>query len=41
MKRHWVLRGLKFVLFAALCVTVFSFAVMRLWNWLRPFLAGI
>ena len=40
MKRHWVLRGLKFVLFAALCVTVFSFVVMRLWNWLMPALFG-
>ena len=40
MKRHWVLRGLKFLLFAALCVTVFSFVVMRLWNWLMPALFG-
>ena len=40
MKRHWVLRGLKYVLFAALCVTVFSFVVMRLWNWLMPALFG-
>jgi len=40
MKRHWVLRGLKFVLFAALFVTVFSFVVMRLWNWLMPALFG-
>jgi len=40
MKRHWVLRGLKFVLFAALFVTVFSFVVMNLWNWLMPALFG-
>jgi len=40
MKRHWVVRGLKFVLFAALFVTVFGFVLMRLWNWLMPALVG-
>jgi hypothetical protein len=40
MKRHWV-RGLKFVLFAALFVTVFGFVVMNLWNWLMPALFGV
>jgi len=40
VKRHWVVRGLKFVLFAALFVTVFSFLVMNLWNWLMPALFG-
>jgi hypothetical protein len=40
MKRHWVVRGLKFVLFAALFVTVFSFVMMSLWNWLMPALFG-
>ena len=40
MGRHWILRGLRFVLFAALFVTVFSFVVMRLWNWLTPTLFG-
>ena len=40
MKRHRFLRGLKFALFAVLFVTVFSFVVMRLWNWLMPALFG-
>jgi len=40
MKRHWIVRGLKFVLFALLFVTVFGFVVMRLWNWLMPALFG-
>jgi hypothetical protein len=40
MKRHWFARGLKFVLFAGLFVTVLSFVVMRLWNWLLPSLFG-
>ena len=40
MKRHWFLRGLKFVLFAALMVTVFGFVVRALWNWLMPGLFG-
>jgi hypothetical protein len=40
MRRHWVARGLKFVLFAILLVTVFSFVVMSLWNWLMPALFG-
>jgi hypothetical protein len=40
MKRHWVVRGLKFVLFAALFVTVSSFVMMSLWNWLMPALFG-
>jgi hypothetical protein len=40
MKRHWFLRGLKFVLFAALFFVVFSIVVMNLWNWLMPALFG-
>jgi Ca2+/H+ antiporter, TMEM165/GDT1 family len=40
MKRHWVARGLKFVLFAVLFVTVSGFVVMSLWNWLTPALFG-
>lgn len=36
MKMHGVLRGLKFVLFAALAATLFSVVVMWLWNWLMP-----
>ena len=40
MKRHWFVRGPKFVLFAVLFVTVFGLVVMRLWNWLMPALFG-
>ncbi len=38
MKR--LARGLKFVLFAVLFVTVFGFVVRALWNWLMPGLFG-
>ena len=40
MKWYRVARGLKFFLFAALAVAVFSFAVMSLWNWLMPAIFG-
>ena len=36
MKKNWMLRGLKFALFAALAVAVLNFVVMSLWNWLMP-----
>ena len=38
--RHWIARGLKFVLFAVLFVALFTFVVMSLWNWLMPALFG-
>jgi hypothetical protein len=41
MKRHWILRGLKVLLFGALAATVFSFVVMWLWNWLVPAIFGL
>ncbi len=40
MKRNRIARILKFALFAVLFVTVFSFVVMRLWNWLIPAVFG-
>ena len=40
MKWHWVVRGLKFALFAVLFIALFSFVVMSLWNWLMPALFG-
>jgi Ca2+/H+ antiporter, TMEM165/GDT1 family len=40
MKRYRFVRGLKFVLFAALFVTVLGFVLMSLWNWLMPALFG-
>src|SRR4051812_40307973 len=36
MRRYWMLRGLKFALFAAVVVAALSLAVMCLWNWLMP-----
>ena len=41
MKRNWLLLGLKFAAFAAIFVTVFSFVIMQLWNWLMPALFGL
>ena len=41
MKRHWILRGFKVLLFVALAATVFSFVVMWLWNWLMPVIFGL
>jgi hypothetical protein len=41
MKRKWIMRGLKFGVFAALAVVVFGFVVMSLWNWLMPTLFGV
>jgi hypothetical protein len=40
MKRNRVVRVLKFGLFAVLFVIVFSFVVLRLWNWLMPAVFG-
>ena len=35
-RKFWLLRGLRFFLFAALFVTVAIFATQALWNWLMP-----
>src|ERR1700727_190815 len=40
MKRNWFLRILKFALLAILFLAVFTFFVMRLWNWLMPAVFG-
>jgi hypothetical protein len=44
MRRHRVLRGLKFALFAlpaaALFLVLFGYVVMSLWNWLMPAIFG-
>jgi len=40
MRRNRIRRVLKFALFAVLFVIVFSFAVLRLWNWLMPAVFG-
>ena len=40
MRRLWILRGIRFLLFAAVAVTVLGYLVMSLWNWLIPSLTG-
>ena len=40
MKRHRMLRALKFFVFAVLAVAVLSLVVMSLWNWLMPAIFG-
>lgn len=40
MKRHWVWRGLKFLLLVVVAGAAFGVAVMLLWNWLMPTLFG-
>lgn len=40
MRRYWMLRGVKFVVFAAVAAVVFPVVVMGLWNWLTPALFG-
>ena len=40
MKANWN-RRLKFVLFVAVAIAVFSLVVMGLWNWLMPTLFGL
>src|SRR5215510_4427043 len=40
MNKYWLIRRLKFVLFAAAALVVIGFVVMILWNWLMPSLFG-
>ena len=40
MKAYRIVWALKFLLFAAVAVTVFSAVVMGLWNWLMPTIFG-
>jgi len=40
MRRHWVGRALRFLLFGVLAVAVLGFVTMTLWNWLMPDLFG-
>src|SRR5215470_15526998 len=35
------LRVLRFLVFAAVFIAIFSFVVMKLWNWLMPALFGL
>ena len=40
MKRHWLLKGLKVLVFVAALTATFGYIVMSLWNWLLPPLTG-
>jgi hypothetical protein len=40
MNRHCIAKGLRFLVWGAVAVTVFGFVVMSLWNWLMPSLFG-
>ncbi|GAB3722165.1 hypothetical protein GCM10027594_02820 [Hymenobacter agri] len=35
-RKFWLLRGLRFLFFAALLITVAGFVTQALWNWLMP-----
>ena len=41
MRRYWFARGVKFVVFAAVAITVGSAVVMGLWNWVMPGTFGL
>jgi hypothetical protein len=41
MKRHWIRRGVKIVLFMMIFVGVLGGAVLQLWDWLMPAIFGL
>ena len=40
MRRRWSIRVARFAAIAVVAITVFSFVVMNLWNWLVPPIFG-
>lgn len=40
MAARWILRGSRIALIAIAAITIFSFIVMILWNWLAPAVFG-
>ena len=40
MKRYWMFRKGKFLLWAVVAISIFGLVVMGLWNWLMPALFG-
>src|SRR5260370_14936065 len=40
MRKYWPLKILKILVFVTLALTVFSFVVMKVWNWLTTELFG-
>jgi hypothetical protein len=41
MKRWWLLKGIKVLVFVALAISATGYVVMSLWNWLLPPLLGV
>jgi len=41
MKRFWIFRGLKMLIFAALAIIVLGYVVMALWNAVLPAVTGL
>jgi len=41
MKRFWILKGLKVLLFVTVAAGVLGYAVMALWNWVLPPVTGL
>lgn len=41
MRRFWVFRGLRFIAFAALVLTLSGYVVMTLWNAVLPVVTGL
>ena len=41
MRRHWILRGVKMVTFAALALALLGYIVMALWNAVLPAVTGL
>ncbi|HXN09612.1 MAG TPA: hypothetical protein VN859_00095 [Steroidobacteraceae bacterium] len=41
MKRFWLWKGLKVLVFLGAALAVFGYAVMALWNWVLPPVTGL
>jgi hypothetical protein len=41
MKRFWILKGLKVLVFVFAALAAFGYAVMALWNWVLPPVTGL
>jgi hypothetical protein len=40
-KRHWILKGIMFLVFGTLAAFLFGYIAMSLWNWLMPAVFGL
>lgn len=41
MKRFWIFKGLRVLVFLGVALAVLGFAVMALWNWVLPPVTGL